>query len=160
MDSLNIPYLTNITNNTILHYATWTPIPTNIPSYIPKFDRKLGKYLTRHVMTFYLWCSSNSIVDDSIQLQTFQRNLRSHPTFTSSMKDFLAFFQLPLCHGTSLEIITDLRQTTSTHISNHIHEWNRQRILCKIEVTKELLLYWFIKSLFLLITKYVAISMP
>jgi hypothetical protein len=68
LDSLNIPDLTKLTNDPILHDATWPAMPTKLPSDIPKFEGKAGDDPTNHVMTFHLWCSSNSIMDDSIRL--------------------------------------------------------------------------------------------
>ena len=40
-----------------------------------------------------------------------------------------------------------LHQTTSTHISNHIHEWRRRRSLIKAPIPDHLLADWFTKSL-------------
>jgi hypothetical protein len=39
--SLNIPNLSKLTNEPILHEPTWTVMPTKLPSYIPKFEGKL-----------------------------------------------------------------------------------------------------------------------
>jgi len=138
MTSLNLLNLTNLTNYPILHNATWSLMPTKIPSYIPKFNRKSSEDLVNHFMTFHLWFSSKSISDDSIQLRLFQSTLigplekwyikdkpGSHATFTSLGNDFLSFFELPLHHDTSLEILSCFPKTTSTHIVDHIHEWHR-----------------------------------
>jgi hypothetical protein len=73
--SLNIPDLTKLTNDPILHDPTWSAMPTKLPSDIPKFEGKAGDDPANHVMTFHLWCSSNSIMDDSIRLRLFQRTL-------------------------------------------------------------------------------------
>jgi hypothetical protein len=81
-------------------------------------------------------------------------------TFTSLAKDFLSFFSY---HYTmtlvwkSSHIFDKLLPPIS---QDHIHEWHRRRSLCKIETTLELLLYWFLKSLFPLIAKDVATTMP
>jgi hypothetical protein len=93
-------------------------MPTKLPSDIPKFEGKLGEDHANHVMTFHLWFSSNNIMDDSICLRLFQRTLtgpsakwyvdkksRSHVTFESLAKSFLAFFQLPIHHDIGLEIL-------------------------------------------------------
>jgi hypothetical protein len=82
---------------------------------IPKFEGKPGEDPTNHVMTFHLWFSSNNIMDDSICLRLFQRNLTgssskwyvdeksgSHMTFESLAKAFLSFFQLPVHHDIGL----------------------------------------------------------
>jgi hypothetical protein len=116
--SLNIPYLTKLMNDPILHDPTWPNMPTKIPSDIPKFEGKSGEYPSNHVMTFHLWFSSNRIMDDSILLRLFQRTLTgpstkwyvdeksgSHVTFESLAKDFLAFFQLTVHHDTGLELL-------------------------------------------------------
>ena len=50
-------------------------MPTKMPSDIPKFEGKAGECPQKHIMTFHLWCSSNSIVYDSIRLRLFQRTL-------------------------------------------------------------------------------------
>jgi hypothetical protein len=64
--SLNIPDLTKLTNDPILHNPTWPAMPTKLPSDIPKFEGKAGDDPANHIMTFHLWCSSNNIMDDSI----------------------------------------------------------------------------------------------
>jgi hypothetical protein len=113
--SLNILDLTKLTNDLILHDATWTNMPTKLPSDIPKFEGKPGEDHVNHVMTLHLWFSSNSIMDDSICLRICQINLtgssakwyvdeksRSHVTFESLAKAFFSFFQLPVHHDTGL----------------------------------------------------------
>jgi hypothetical protein len=107
--SLNIPDLTKLTNDPILHDATWPAMPTKLPSDIRKFEGKVGDDPANHIMTFHLWCSSNSIMEDSVRLHLFQRTLTgpsakwyveeksgSHTTFESLAKAFLTFFQLPI----------------------------------------------------------------
>jgi hypothetical protein len=66
--SLNIPDLTKLTNDPILHDTAWPAMPTKLPSDIPKFEGKAGDDLANHVMTFHIWCSSNSIMEDSVRL--------------------------------------------------------------------------------------------
>jgi hypothetical protein len=171
--SLNIPDLTKLTNDPILHDATWPNMPTKLPSDIPKFEGKLGEDHANHVMTFHLWCSSNNIMDDSILLRLFQRTLTgssakwyvdkksgSHVTFESLAKAFLSFFQLPVHHDTGLELLSEFKQTTVIHIADHIHEWQRRRSLCKEETTKEQCLDWFLKSLVSVISKDVTSTFP
>jgi hypothetical protein len=58
-----------------------------------------------------------------------------HATFTSLGKDLLAIFYLPICHIVGLEILLYFFQTTSTHIADHIQEWNQRISLCKVETT-------------------------
>jgi hypothetical protein len=136
--SLNIPDLTKLTNDPILHDPTWPAMPTKLPSDIPKFEGKESDGPTNHVMTFHLWCSSNRIMDDSIRLRLFQCTLTgpsakwhveeksgSHATFESLAKAFLTFFQLPIYHENGLELLSNFKQTSSTHITDYIHEWRR-----------------------------------
>ena len=42
MACLNFPDLARLTNDPICHQAFWPPIPTNLPSDIPKFEGKSG----------------------------------------------------------------------------------------------------------------------
>jgi len=171
--SLNIPDLTKLMNDPILHDATWPNMPTKLSSDISKFEGKLGEDPANHVMTFHLWCCSNNIMDDSICLSLFQitfngssskwyvdEKLGSHVTFESLAKTFLSFFQLLVHHDTGLELLSDFKQTIVIHITDHIHEWHRRRSLCKSESTKEQHLNWFLKSLVPMIAKYVESSFP
>jgi hypothetical protein len=43
--------------------------------------------------------------------------------------------------------LSSFKQTSSTHISNHIHEWRRRRRLIKVPLVDQLLAEWFTKSL-------------
>jgi hypothetical protein len=73
--TLDLPDMSRILNDPIFHSPHWPVIPAKLPSDIPKFDGKLGEDPNNHVMTFHLWCSSNSLMDDSIRLHLFQRTL-------------------------------------------------------------------------------------
>ena len=132
-------------------------IPINLPLDIPNFDGKQGDDQKNHVMKFHLCCSSNSLMDDSVWLRLFQRNLTSTATkwyielpqhsfvdFGSLATIFLMHFQLPIHYEMGTDLLTSLRQNTSTHISNHIHEWRR---LIKALIPDQLLADWFTKSL-------------
>jgi hypothetical protein len=55
--TLDLPNLSQLTNDPILHYPFWPVIPAKLPFDIPKFDGKPGEDLNNHVMTFHLWCS-------------------------------------------------------------------------------------------------------
>jgi hypothetical protein len=112
-------------------------MPTKLPSYIPKFEGKLGEDPANHVMRFHLWCSSNNIMDDSIRLMLLQRTLTgplakwyvdeksgSHVTFESLAKAFLTFFQLPVRHDIGLELLFECKQTSTMQMDDHIHEWH------------------------------------
>ena len=73
--ALNLPDLTKLTNDPITHDPNWPPMPTKLPLDIPKFEGKQAEDLGNHIMTFHLWCSLNSIIDDIIWLRLFQRTL-------------------------------------------------------------------------------------
>jgi hypothetical protein len=103
------------------------------PSDIPKFEAKPNEDLGDHVTNFHLWCSSNSLKDDSIQLQLFQRTLigsaakwyieldRSrYSSFGELVMAFLNHFQLPMRYDAGTELLTNFEQTTVDHISDHI----------------------------------------
>jgi hypothetical protein len=70
--TLDLPDLSRILNDHICHSPQWPIILAKLPSDIPKFDGKAGEDPNNHVMTFHLWCSSNSFMDDSIHLRFFQ----------------------------------------------------------------------------------------
>ena len=57
-----------------------------------------------------------------------------------------------------MDLFTSLRQNTSRHISNHIHEWRRWRRLIKAPIPNQLLADWFTKSLLPPITQDVAMG--
>jgi hypothetical protein len=114
----------------------WPVILAKLPSDIPKFDGKSGEDPNNHVMTFHLWCSSNSLMDDSICLLSFPVNTYGSATkwyielphasfhdFNSLAMSFLMHFQLPIHYEMGTELLTSLHQTDSVHISDHIHEW-------------------------------------
>ena len=44
------------------------------------------------------------------------------------------------------KILSSLKQTKATHISDHIHEWRWRQHLIKIELLDQLLVEWFTKS--------------
>jgi hypothetical protein len=73
--TLDLPDLSRILNDPILHSPYWPVIPVKLPSDIPKFNGRPREDPNNHVMTFHIWCSSNSLMDDSIRLCIFQRTL-------------------------------------------------------------------------------------
>jgi hypothetical protein len=77
---LYLPDLSHLTNNLIQQALFWPSIPAKLPSDILKFDGKPGEYPNNHVTTFHLWCSPNSLMDDSIHLRLFQRTLTGATT--------------------------------------------------------------------------------
>jgi hypothetical protein len=110
-------------------------------------------------------------MDDSIRLRLFQRTLTgsaakwyielpraSFYDFNSLAMSFLTHFQLPIRYETGTELLTSLRQTTSIHISDHIHEWRRRRRLIKAVIPDQLLAEWFTKSLLPQIARDVAMG--
>jgi hypothetical protein len=134
-------------------------ILAKLPSNIPKFDGKPGEDPNNHVMTFHLWCSSNSLMDDSIHLRLFQRTLMgstakwyielargSFQDFNSLSMSFLTHFQLPIQYEMSIELLTSLHQTNFVHIFDHIHEWRGRQRLIKEVIPDQLLVEWFTKS--------------
>jgi len=69
---LELPNVSRLTNDLILHSPYWPPVPTKIPSDCPNFEEKSKEDPQAHVMTYHLWFSSNSYVDDSIRLRLFE----------------------------------------------------------------------------------------
>jgi hypothetical protein len=78
--TLYLPDQSCLTNDPIQHAPFWPAIPAKLPSDILKFDEKPGEDPNNHVMNFHLWCSSNSLMDDSICLRLFQRTLTGATT--------------------------------------------------------------------------------
>jgi hypothetical protein len=68
LETLHFPDLSRLLNDPICHDPHWPPMPTKFPSDIPKFEGNPGEDPGDHVTTFHLWCSSNSLNDDSIKL--------------------------------------------------------------------------------------------
>jgi hypothetical protein len=66
--TLHLLYMTRILNDPICHDPSWPPMPNKFPSDIPKLEAKPNEDPSDHVTTFHLWCSSNSLRDDSIEL--------------------------------------------------------------------------------------------
>jgi hypothetical protein len=134
--TLDLPDLSRILNDPIRHSPQWPAIPAKLPSDIPKFDGKAGEDPNNHVMNFHLWCSSNSLMDDSIRLHLFKRTLTGAAAkwyielpqgffsdFNTLAMAFLTHYQLPIRYDTGTEVLTSFKQSTDTHISDHIHEW-------------------------------------
>ena len=55
MAHLNLFDLARLTNDPIHHQTFWPPMPTKLPSDIPKFEGKAGECPQNHIMTFHLW---------------------------------------------------------------------------------------------------------
>jgi hypothetical protein len=133
--TLDLPDLSRILNDPIHHSPQWPVIPAKLPSDIPKFDGKVGEDPNNYVMTFHLWCSSNSLMDESIRLRIFQRTLTGSAAkwyielprgffsdFNTLAMAFLTHYQLSIRYDTGTDILTSFKQTKGTHISDHIHE--------------------------------------
>lgn len=75
MFGLSLPEFSQLISDPLLHDPTWPTMPTKLPSDIPKFECNLGEDPTNHVRSFHMWCSSNSITEDSIRLHLFQCTL-------------------------------------------------------------------------------------
>ena len=121
LDTLDLSDLFQLTNHPIQHALHWPPMPRKLPSGIPKLDGKPEEYPKNHVMTFYCWCSSNSLMDDSILLHIFQRTLTSTTTkwyiklplyffvdYGTLAMAFFNHFQLLICYETGTKLITSL----------------------------------------------------
>jgi hypothetical protein len=53
LESLNIPDLSKLMNDPILHDPTCPNMPTKLPSNIPNFEGKMREDPSNHVMTFH-----------------------------------------------------------------------------------------------------------
>ena len=158
-------------NDPMKHDATWPPVPTKLPLDIPKFEGKVGKDPWAHITTFHLWCASNSLNNDTLQLRLFQRTLTSAATkwyielpsaafgsFWDLANVFLNHFQLLVRYDAGTDLLSTFRQDKAAHISDHIQEWRRRKRLIKAIIPPKFLLEWFLKSLLPYISKDVSIS--
>jgi hypothetical protein len=89
--TLDLLDLSRILNDHIRHSLQWHVIPANLPSNILKFDGKVGEDPNNHVMTFHLWCSSNSLMDDSIHFDYFTKWAEVMLTFDNTGKTIALF---------------------------------------------------------------------
>jgi hypothetical protein len=105
--TLNLPDLSKLMNEPVCHDPTWPPIPHQASFRYSEFEGKNGEDPGDHVTTFHLWCSSNSLNDDSIRLRLFQHTLigvsmkwyielprGAYGTFSQMVLVFLNHFQL------------------------------------------------------------------
>ena len=133
MAGLSLPDFNQLINDPIHHDPSWPAMPTKLPSDITKFEGLVGEDPTNHVRSFHMWCSSNSITDDSVHLRLFQRTLTgeaskwyidqassSHTTFATLSWDFLSYFQLLLRYDTGTELFTSFLQSSASRLSNHV----------------------------------------
>ena len=71
ISTLDLPNLSCLMIDSINYLAYWPPMPNELPNDIPKFEGKLREDPSNHVITYHLWCASNSIINDSILLRLF-----------------------------------------------------------------------------------------
>lgn len=129
----------------------------------------LGEDPSNHVMTFHLWCSSNTLNDDSIGLRLFQQTLTGpvekwyiefpralFDNFSTLATTSLTHFQLPIRYETGIELLTNFKHMIATHICDLIHEWWCHQRMVKTYVPDQILAEWFIKSLLPSITEDVS----
>jgi hypothetical protein len=108
-------------------------MPMKLPLEIPKFEAKPNEDPGDHVTTFHLWCSSNSLRDDSVQLHLFQHTLIGsarkwyieldcsiYSSFSELEMALLNHFQLPVRYDVGTELLANFEQTKVDHISDHI----------------------------------------
>jgi hypothetical protein len=151
--------------------VSWPPILTKLPSDILKFEGKIDEDPSDHVTPFHLWCSSNSLNDDSICLRPFQRTLMgvvvkwyielprgTYKSFNHMVLVFFNHFHSLIRYDADIELMLAIHQAKATHISDHIQEWCRQKRLIKAYIPPEFLLEWFLKSLLSYISKDVSTS--
>jgi hypothetical protein len=157
--TLDLPDLSRSLNDPIYHSPQWPIIPAKLPYDIPKFNGKSGEDPNNHVMTFHLWCSSNSLMDESVRLRIFQRTLMDSSVkwyielprglftnFNTLDMAFLTHYHFPIRSETRTKILISFKQSKDTHISDHIHEWRRTHHVIKLDLPDQLLVEWFTKS--------------
>lgn len=157
--TLELSDIYKLTNDLILHNPYWPLVPTKVPGDCPKFEGKAGEDPQAHVMTYHLWCSTNSWVYDSICLHLFQHTITSAATkwyielsrgifqdFNTLAMAFLTHFQLPVRYESGMHLLTSLKQDKATQILDNIHEWRRRRRLIKFDIPNRLLTHWFTTS--------------
>ena len=161
MARLSLPDFNQLINDPIHHDADWAAMPTNLPSDILKFEGNAGENPTNHCRSFHMWCSSNSITDDSICLRLFERTLTgdatkwyvdqpsaSHSIFAMLTKAFLSYFRLPFWYDIGTELLTSFCQSSATRLSDHVQEWRRRRSTCRDPPFEDrIYLDWFLRSL-------------
>jgi hypothetical protein len=67
--------------------------------------------------------------------------------FNTLTMAFLMHYQFLIRYETGTKILSSFKQYSSTHISDHIHEWRKRRHLIKVPFPDQLLVEWFTKSL-------------
>lgn len=129
----------------------------NLPSDIPKFEGNPRENPSMHITIYHLWCSSNSLVDDSVKLHLCQCTLdgdttkwyiefdtRSYSDVSSLAQTFLTQFQFPTQFDIDLDLLSNFKKYDAILISDHIHVWNRRKQLVGTKLFDEILCKWFI----------------
>jgi hypothetical protein len=111
-------------------------------------------------------------MDDSVRLRIFLRSLIKSASkwyielkgdYCRSFNDlemtFLTHYQFLIRYDVGTEILNPLHQNNTTHIYDHIHEWQRRRRMVKNHIPKKILTEWFTKSLLPPISRDVAMAM-
>jgi len=62
IDGLRLLDLIHLINNPFFHDYNWPPMPTKLPTDIPKFEGNLGEDPTNHILSLHMWCSSSSVI--------------------------------------------------------------------------------------------------
>ena len=75
MEILNLFDLKKLINGLINNDPMWPNMPNKLPFDIPNFESKPREGLSNYIMSFYLWCSCNSIMEDLIRLRILQHTL-------------------------------------------------------------------------------------
>lgn len=70
----------------------------------------------------------------------------SYSDYASLAHAFLNNFQLPTWKYLGIDILSTFKQDTSTHISNHIHEWRRPKRLVRNKIHDDFIKDWFTLS--------------
>jgi hypothetical protein len=91
-------------------------------------------------------------MNESIRLQLFQQTLTGSTTkwyigiprgffndFNTLAMALLTHYQFPILYETGTEILSSFKQSSSTHISDHIHECRRRICLIKVPLPNQLL---------------------
>jgi hypothetical protein len=133
---LDLPNFSRLRNHPISHNPSWMVMLANIPFNIMKFNEEPREEPSTHIMTYHLWRSSNSLMDDSVRLRLFQISLTQATTkwyieskvgsfkrFNDMSMAFLMHNQFPIHYDIGTYLLNSMHQYNSTHIYDHIHEW-------------------------------------
>jgi hypothetical protein len=74
------------------------------------------------------------------------RNNLAWDHYNTLTMDFLTHYQLPIRYEAGIEILSSFKQSSTTHIFDHIHEWRWRRCLIKLNLPDQLLDEWLTKS--------------